>query len=85
MDNAGDGWIPADASAQADPFVRWSRIGNSLEGNKLYMVFDQMCVPTIATDGGLLGWITLGVNTTNLGMQQPPNKQKRSVIDWHLE
>ncbi|KAH7402891.1 Intradiol ring-cleavage dioxygenase [Pyrenochaeta sp. MPI-SDFR-AT-0127] len=32
---------------------------------------------------GVLAWITLGVNTTNYGVEQPPN-MKRSLVDWHL-
>jgi hypothetical protein len=43
-----------------------------------------VCVLTITADGGLLGWITLGINTTNLKMEQPPN-EKRNVIDWHFD
>jgi hypothetical protein len=28
--------------------------------------------------------ITLGINNTNLKMEQPPN-EKRNVIDWHFD
>jgi hypothetical protein len=37
---------------------------------------------------GVLAWITLGVNTTDFGMQQPPRPkpgQKSDMIDWHLD
>ncbi|KAF2823189.1 aromatic compound dioxygenase [Ophiobolus disseminans] len=34
-------------------------------------------------DDGLLGWITLGVDTSNNGIQQSP--QKRNIVDWHLK
>jgi protocatechuate 3,4-dioxygenase beta subunit len=63
LDNIGDLFIPFDSTEDYDPFVRWSRIGNSLE------------------DGGLLAWITLGVNTSDYSVLQPPD-QKRDVIDW---
>jgi hypothetical protein len=39
---------------------------------------------TVIADGGLLGWTTLGVNTVNNNVPQPPN-QKRHVVDWHLD
>ncbi|KAH3949166.1 hypothetical protein HBH98_016870 [Parastagonospora nodorum] len=64
-DNIGDDFIQYDSSDSYDPYVRWARIGNGL-------------------DGGLLGWITIGVNTKDNHVPQPPNS-KRSVIDWHLE
>jgi hypothetical protein len=37
---------------------------------------------------GVLAWITLGVNTRNFGIEQPPPPkpgQKRDMIDWHLD
>jgi hypothetical protein len=33
------------------------------------------------TDGGLLACITIGVNTTNYGIMQPPSGKR----DWHLD
>jgi hypothetical protein len=32
VSNLNDDYIPVDSSNKFDPFVRWSRIGNSLEG-----------------------------------------------------
>lgn len=43
----------------------------------------SVCLLTRIIDGGLLAWVTTGVNTTNSEFPQPPN-QKRDVIDWHL-
>jgi hypothetical protein len=38
---------------------------------------------------GVLAWITLGVDTTNSAIEQPPtpegSSQKRNRIDWHLD
>jgi hypothetical protein len=35
MDNLGDGFISSDSNDKYDPYVRWSRIGESLEGIEL--------------------------------------------------
>ena len=56
--------------------------GTVLVGCKSHAI--QVCKLTAITDGGLLGWITIGVNTKDNHVPQPPNS-KRSVIDWHLE
>jgi hypothetical protein len=83
MDNLGDGFIPSDSNDKYDPIVRWSRIGKSLEGTEL-LLFLAARTLTGTADGGLLAWITLGVNTVNNNMPQPPD-QKRHVVDWHLD
>lgn len=81
--NKEDDFIPYDSSDSYDPLVHWSRIGSSLEGKDLPSLH-RLCLLTELLDGGLLTWITLGVNTTNSAFTQPPN-QKRDVIDWHLD
>jgi hypothetical protein len=46
---------------------------------------NEICVSfrflIVFIDGGLLAWITIGVNTTNYGLEQPPGGKR----DWHLD